>query len=79
MTTKIAYLGHGDIEAPFTFSEGDRMAWKGYDGIPDLRLSGQIESGVCEYGGGWYKATYIVRMENGLRFGGGELDLVKLS
>ena len=75
----IGWLGK-DPDAPFTFSLGERVAWQNHDGTPDQQLSGRIESGVCEYepGHGSYNTQYVVLMDNGLRFGAGELDIVKI-
>jgi hypothetical protein len=81
MAARIAKLGDpGATDAPFRFRKGDRVAWKRWDGSPDIEFSGEIVDGICEYvpGGGSYRDRYVVRTKDGHYFGGGHVDLIKL-
>lgn len=78
MATVIARLG--DPGAPFRFRQGDRVAWRRWDGAPDLEFFGLVVDGICEYvpGGGAYRDRYVVRREDGTYFAAGQPDLVRL-
>ena len=81
VTVRVARLGDPDApDAPFTLRMGDRVAWKRWGGSPDPEYSGIVVDGLCEYlaGGGAYKDRYVVRCDDGMFFGGGDLDLIKL-
>jgi hypothetical protein len=81
MAIRIARLGDpGSAEAPFSFRQGARVAWKRWDGKPDAEFAGVIVDGICEYvpGGGAYRDRYVVQRPDGLHFGAGALDLVEL-
>lgn len=78
MTVRVARLG--DPDAPFRLKKGDRVAWKRWDGTPDSEFSGVIVDGICEYvsGGGAYRDRYVVERKDGVYFGAGDLDLIRV-
>jgi len=78
MATVLARLG--DLGAPFRFRKGDRVAWKRWDGSPDVEMSGLVVDGICEYvvGGGAYRDRYVVQRKDGTHFAAGDLDLIQL-
>lgn len=80
MATKVGRLGF-DLQAPFRFQRGDKVAWKRQDGTPDSEFQGTITDGTCEYtvGGGAYQPpVYVVRRDDSFEFAAAELSLVKL-
>ena len=81
MAVRVVRLGDPTAtDAPFRFSKGDRGAWKRWDGTADGEFSGTVVDGICEYlpGGGAYRDSYVVERQDGLRFGAGHFDLVKV-
>jgi hypothetical protein len=79
MSTRVARLGE-DPYAPFYFRRGERVAWRRWDGSPDREISGTIVDGICEYepGGGAYRDSYVIQLDNGMYFGADSHDLVPL-
>ncbi|MBI4590078.1 MAG: hypothetical protein HY725_14690 [Candidatus Rokubacteria bacterium] len=81
MAVRVVRLGDPNaLDAPFRFKKGDRVAWKRWDGSPDIEFSGTIVSGICEYvpGGGAYRDRYVIERKDGFYFGADQLDLIKL-
>ena len=81
MAVRVARLADPEAtDAPFSFSKGDRVAWKRWDGSPDPEFSGVVVDGICEYvlRGGSFRDRYVVQRSDGHYFGGGQLDLVRI-
>jgi hypothetical protein len=68
----------GDPEAPFVFQRGDWVAWKKFDGSPDLDVIGEVLDGICEVHpeSGICKVSYVVKRSDGSYFGADQLILV---
>jgi len=81
MAVRIVRLGDPSAtDAPFRFKKGDRVAWRRWDGKPDLEFSGIVIDGHCEYvlGGGAYRDGYVIERADGLHFAGGHFDLMRV-
>jgi hypothetical protein len=81
VTARVTTLGDPEAAAaPFRFRRGERVAWKRWDGSADPAFSGVVIEGICEYvpGGGAYRDRYVIRRSDGVLFGAGHLDLIRL-
>ena len=70
----------GDLDAPFAFKRGDRVAWVRFDESPDLEFSGVVVDGVCEYlaAVGIQTAAFLVKRDDGSYFVADQRNLMRI-